>query len=57
MNNKRIKLVRRIALKTFVVLIRLTSRPDFLEILHIVHTIYDLVALQCKWLPELPPLP
>ena len=57
MNNKRIKLVRRISIKIFVALIRLTSRPDFLEILNIAHAIYDLAALHLKWLPELPPMP
>ncbi len=47
----------RLAIKIFVALIRLTSRPDFREVLHIVHTVYDLATLHCKWLPELPPLP
>ena len=56
MKNKYKEITHRIALKTLVALIRLISRPDFLEILHIVHAIYDLAALHCKWLPELPPI-
>ena len=47
----------RLAIKTFVATFRFILRPDFLEILHVVHAIYDLAALQCKWLPELPPMP
>ena len=49
--------VRRGCTKIFVDLIRLTSRPDFVEIVQFAHTIYDLVALHIKWLPELPPMP
>lgn len=56
MINKLKEITRRIALKTLVALIRLFSRPDFLEILQIVHTAYGLVALHWKWLPELPPI-
>ena len=51
------EITRHIAIKIFVALIRLTSRPDVLEILQFAHTIYDLAALHLKWLPELPPLP
>ena len=57
MKNNILEFARRIALKTLVALIRLISRPDYVEILQLVHTIYDLAALQCKWLPELPPMP
>lgn len=56
MKNKYKEITHRIALKTLVALIRLFSRPDFREVLHIVHTIYDLAALYLKWLPELPPI-
>ena len=56
MKNKFKEIAHRIAIKTFVATFRFISRPDFLELLNIAHAIYDLAALHCKWLPELPPI-
>ena len=55
---KRIKeFVCHIIYDILVAIIDLISRPDFLEILQLIHTIYDLIALHFKWLPDLPPMP
>ena len=36
--------------------INLVLRPDFFDLLQMVHTIYSFLVLFLSWLPELPPL-